>query len=619
MGSCMTWSHKKHKNASRPDYEQKHSTPAPVQVAPENSSSFEEAHESKPKPRFAAAGHPSGGDQYILEEDEGHVVGEDDGEFIDEEGREEEYDQEQERGYHNDDKKVDDVTKKDYKQTGAFQDFSQGGAVFDKHHKDHLAENKENEDIKQHDAGEKFGAEALKEHKLGKHKEKSKGHKKYGFKNVYHKEEYGDHKTFHDEFLDNDHFHDYDDKHEHKQMQGGRFEKGYKRAGENKEHDVGDEKHAWGKAGHDGHAEGYYEKGGHKSGHHHGHKKQEGHYDANGRHGKKSSHKVRKGEVPVVSSVYHQGGDQPQYYSQVHHAQDDHAHLHGEAVIPEHHYGGYHARHNGAQQDQDKAVNVYADKGLRPAEVVQYHEQRSPGEARRLEVARGQRYSDKDLEQMQQPIKENPPIREIVPSTEHHKVRSYHYSQPENDQTFPKEDRISKYRQQYGLSEPRKSFHHHKHLTEIQPSKPDLPVHHSFQNQRSNQQVPRSHHTEESLLKHQPRDHVHRHFLISPHSQQDSHGHQHHQIDDQKHSKPYPWWEASRDARKHHQSRDFNQSPSFQHYGYAEVPEHAMPWRQSEHHLTEEHEPAASQQRPGYVREPKKVQWKRVKSNRRHI
>ncbi|KAF8797248.1 uncharacterized protein LOC129981462 [Argiope bruennichi] len=619
IGSGIAWSHKKHKNATQPGYKQELSTSAPAHISIENSPSFEEAHESKPKPRFAAAGHSSGGDQYILEEDEGHVVGEDDGEFIDEEGKEEEYGQEQERGYHNDDKKVDDETQKDFKQTGAYQDFSQGGAVFDKHHKDRQAENKENEDVKQHDAGEKFGAEALKEHKLGKHKEKSKGHKKYGFKNVYHKEEYGDHKTFHDEFLDNDHFHDYDDKHEHKQMQGGRFTKGYKRSGENKEHDVGDEKHAWGKAGHDGHAEGYYEKGGHLSGHHHGHKKQEGHYDANARHGKQSAHKLRKGEVPVVSSVYHQGDDKPQYYSQVHHAQDDPAHLHTEAIIPEHHYGGYHARHNGAQPAEVKPVKPvkeYADRELPPVPVLQYHERRSPGDARRLEVIGDKTYSARDLEQIQQPIKDIQPIREIVPPKETHRLQSYQYMQPENDQSFSKEDRISKYRQQYGLSEPRKSYLHQRTLPALQSSKPDLPIQHSHPIHRANQQVPRNHHSNENLPQYQTRNHGHRHFLISPNNQQDSRSNQHHQTDDQGHSKSYPWWEASNAARKHHQSRDFKPSPSYQHYGYVEVPEHEAPWRQRQHHLMEEYEPAASQQRPGYIRQPKKVQWKRVKNHR---
>ncbi|GFY52316.1 uncharacterized protein TNIN_445901 [Trichonephila inaurata madagascariensis] len=232
-----------------------------------------DTQESKTKPRYA--GHA--GDQYILEEDDGHHGGQDEGEFIDEEAREEHAGQEQERGYHNDDKKVDDETKKDFKETGSFQDFSQ----------------------------------------------------------------------------DNDHFHDYDDKHEHQQMQGGRFSKGYKRTGENKEHDVGDEKHAWGKAGHDGQAEGFYEKGGHLSGQHHGHKKNEGHFDASSRHGKNSAYKLKKGEAPAVSSHYHQGGDHPQYYSQSDSGHGGHDHtLYRSQDIPEPHYEGHHSRHHRGNYNQ---------------------------------------------------------------------------------------------------------------------------------------------------------------------------------------------------------------------------------------------------------------------------
>ncbi|GIY37396.1 hypothetical protein CEXT_563801 [Caerostris extrusa] len=232
LSSAFAWSQKKavKKNSTEPSIWVKSST-LPSRVA------NLETQESKPKPRYA--GHPPAAGRSTSWKRTMDTLGGPEGEFVDEEGREEHSGQGQERGYHNDDKKVNDETKKDFKQAGAYQDFSQGGAVFDKHHKDHIAENKANENVNEHDAGEKFGAEALKEHKNGKHKEKSKGHKKYGFKNVYHKEEYGDHKTFHDEFLDNDHFHDYDDQHEHKQMQGGRFSKGYKRSGENKEHDVG--------------------------------------------------------------------------------------------------------------------------------------------------------------------------------------------------------------------------------------------------------------------------------------------------------------------------------------------------------------------------------------------
>ncbi|XP_071040304.1 uncharacterized protein [Parasteatoda tepidariorum] len=198
-----------------------------------------------------------------------------------------------------------------YNERGVKQDFSQGGSTYNKHHKGNVADNKELENVKQHDAGEKFGAEALKEHKLGKHKEKSKGHKLHGFKNTYHKEEYGDHKTFHDEFLDTDHHHDYDDHHEHRQLQGGKFSKGFKQEGKNKNFDAGDEKHEWGKDGYDGYDDGKYEAGSHASKHHHGNKKHEEQHES---HDDRQSYRKKKNG----------GDDAPHYYSQDQHTQPHH-------------------------------------------------------------------------------------------------------------------------------------------------------------------------------------------------------------------------------------------------------------------------------------------------------
>ncbi|GFT58851.1 uncharacterized protein NPIL_217761 [Nephila pilipes] len=619
VGNSFAWSQKKQKGTVESNVSSKSSsTPANPKIETDEASPLTnlDTQESKAKPRYA--GH--GGDQYILDEEGGHQGGQDEGEFVDEEAHEDHAGQEQERGYHNDDKKVDDETKKDFKETGSFQDFSQGGAVFDKHHKDRVAENDENEDVNQHDAGEKFGAEALKEHKLGKHKEKSKGHKKYGFKNVYHKEEYGDHKTFHDEFLDNDHFHDYDDKHEHQQMQGGRFSKGYKRSGENKEHDVGDEKHAWGKAGHDGNAEGYYEKGGHLSGHHHGHKKNEGHYDANSRHAKHASHKLKKGEAPGGSSHHHQGDDQPQYYGHSEHDQD-HAPLYRSQDIPEPHYEGHHARHHRGNYNQDIIPKVQADQGYRQDAIFQHNEPRTPNDARRLEIPAVEKPLRKEHSFVQQPVQDTLPLIQSIPSTVAPKIQSFHYTHPKinpQDQSFNNGDRINNYRQHYGLSEPRRPHDHH-HTTNIQSTKYDAAPHHSsFPSQNSatptNHQLPRHQLPERELYN--PHQHNHRHFLVRPRHHQEEHNQQHQpQHTDHGQSKPYPWWQHSRSIPKHHQPADSHQASSHHHYGYAGVPEHRNSWRPSKHYGNQ---PQASHQRPGFVRAPERFHSKFNRKHRRY-
>ncbi|GFR27390.1 uncharacterized protein TNCT_180431 [Trichonephila clavata] len=616
VGNSFTWSQKKQKGSTESNVSSRSPSSPPKEEAKETIPLANlDTQESKPKPRYA--GHV--GDQYILDEDEGHHGGQDEGEFIDEEAREEHAGQEQERGYHNDDKKVDDETKKDFKETGSFQDFSQGGAVFDKHHKDRVAENGENEDVNQHDAGEKFGAEALKEHKLGKHKEKSKGHKKYGFKNVYHKEEYGDHKTFHDEFLDNDHFHDYDDKHEHQQMQGGRFSKGYKRTGENKEHDIGDEKHAWGKAGHDGQAEGFYEKGGHLSGHHHGHKKNEGHFDASSRHGKNSAHKLKKGEAPAVSSHYHQGDDRPQYYSQSDSGHGGHDHtLYRSQDISEPHYEGHHSRHHRGNYNQAIiAPEVQADQGYHPETAFQHHEPRTPNDARRLEIPSNTKPLRNEHDLVQQPLQDKLPLRQSIPSTVAPQIHSFHYTQPNispQDQPLNNGDRINNYRQHYGLLEPRKPHHHHHHTMNVQPTKYDaIPQHSSFVSQKpiisTNHQQARNPLPERELYN--PHQHNHRHFLVRPRHPQEESNNQHHlQPADHGQSKPYPWWQHSRSISKHHQPVDSHQASSHHHYGYAGMPDHRERWRPSKHYGNL---PSASHHRPGFVKAPENFQRKNTR------
>lgn len=124
---------------------------------------------------------------------------------------------------------------------------------------------------------------------------------------MYHKEEYGDHKTFHDEFLDTDHQHNYDDHHEHQEVEGGKFSKGKKLEGKKNKFDKGDEKHEWGKEEFDVHNEGKHDRGGNKSKHRHATKKHQGHYDANAHREKNSVHKIKNGSPPpyVHHSVHH--------------------------------------------------------------------------------------------------------------------------------------------------------------------------------------------------------------------------------------------------------------------------------------------------------------------------
>lgn len=243
---------------------------------------------------------------------------------------------------------LDDTVKSDeydeHSEKGGHKEFKAGGSSFDKHLKDHKADNKELENVKQHDIGEKFGGEVTKEHKLGKNKEKSKGHKLHGFKNVYHKEEYGDHKTFHDEFLDTDHQHNYDDHHEHQEVEGGKFSKGFKHEGKNNKFDKGDEKHEWGKEEYDVHGEGKHDKGGNKSKHRHATKKHQGHYDANAQRQKNAVHKIKKGIPPVYPS---HGGHHGPHQAQI------------EPYVS--HHNSHHESHSYKPHDQPQSHHVNYD------------------------------------------------------------------------------------------------------------------------------------------------------------------------------------------------------------------------------------------------------------------
>ncbi|XP_054712668.1 histidine-rich glycoprotein-like [Uloborus diversus] len=333
----LAWS-KRHPKPTSEDH-------AKALVEPESSSeevdSSEEAIESKltahytPQPKAR---------QYILEEDDHHYQPHDSanggGEYIDSEDLKSHIESDESEGHHDSDSTKKDDEYKEFSEKGAHQEFEQGGASFDKHAKDHKIDNKEVENIKQHDVGANYGGEAVKEHKLGKHRDKSIGHKTHGFKNVYHKEEYGDHKTFHDEFLDKDSLHDYDDHHEHKEMKGGKFSKGLKHEGKNKKFDKGDEKHQWGKSGYDGSHEGKYDKGRHSTKHHQGTKKRKGHHQADLHNKKYSVHKIKKGNPPAYSpQVGHHGPHQAQIQPYVPH---HHSHNVYKEHVPIVHKESYH-------------------------------------------------------------------------------------------------------------------------------------------------------------------------------------------------------------------------------------------------------------------------------------
>lgn len=88
-------------------------------------SGFPQTSESKLKSRYKGRG---GEGRYVLHEDGGD--GGKDVEFVHEEGNEEHEEEEADRGYHNEDKKLDDETLKDYSIKGTDQDFREGEMFF---------------------------------------------------------------------------------------------------------------------------------------------------------------------------------------------------------------------------------------------------------------------------------------------------------------------------------------------------------------------------------------------------------------------------------------------------------------------------------------------------------
>lgn len=106
-----------------------------------------------------------------------------------------------------------------------------------------------------------FSAHGQKGGKVGGEIYKDKGHKSRGFKNVYHKEESGEHKTFHDDFHDSDYKKKYQDHHDFYDQNGAKFKKGYGGKTYKDEKNHGDDYHKYGKSGHE-----HHDAGGHKKG-----------------------------------------------------------------------------------------------------------------------------------------------------------------------------------------------------------------------------------------------------------------------------------------------------------------------------------------------------------------
>ncbi|GIX68097.1 uncharacterized protein CDAR_197171 [Caerostris darwini] len=151
----------------------------------------------------------------------------------------------------------------DHQEHGHHKDFKKEGEVFDKHGSDHKAKLEKNQHIKGEEESTKHGGHGQAGGKVGAEFIKDKGHKSHGFKNVYHKEEYGEHKTFHDEHRETDHKKKYHDEHKDYSHHGGKQFKHQANKGHYDENKHGSDFHKFGKAGHDSHHEGAFKKGGH--------------------------------------------------------------------------------------------------------------------------------------------------------------------------------------------------------------------------------------------------------------------------------------------------------------------------------------------------------------------
>ncbi|GFX76255.1 uncharacterized protein TNCV_4036561 [Trichonephila clavipes] len=146
---------------------------------------------------------------------------------------------------------------------GGHHDFKKEGAVYDKHGSDHKAKLEKDQHVKGEEEVAKHGGHGQAGGKVGSEFVKDKGHKSHGFKNVYHKEEYGEHKTFHDEHRETDHKKKYHDEHKDYSHHGGKQFKHHANKGHYDENKHGSDFHKFGKSGHESHHDGEYKKGGH--------------------------------------------------------------------------------------------------------------------------------------------------------------------------------------------------------------------------------------------------------------------------------------------------------------------------------------------------------------------
>ncbi|UYV63976.1 hypothetical protein LAZ67_2006231, partial [Cordylochernes scorpioides] len=109
---------------------------------------------------------------------------------------------------------------------------------------------------------DKHGAKGSKSAKAGGEIYKNKEHKNKGFKNVYHKEEYGDQKNYNDEFKDSDYKKKHADQADYYDKDGGKYMKEDNKKHYNNAKKHGEDYHKHGKKGYSGHHDNEWKKGG---------------------------------------------------------------------------------------------------------------------------------------------------------------------------------------------------------------------------------------------------------------------------------------------------------------------------------------------------------------------
>ncbi|XP_035229548.1 histidine-rich glycoprotein-like [Stegodyphus dumicola] len=225
---------------------------------------------------------------------------------------------------------------------GASKSFKKEGEVFDKHGSDHKGKLEKNQHVKGQEEVTKHGGHGQAGGKVGSEFIKDKGHKSHGFKNVYHKEEFGEHKTFHDEHRETDHKKKYHDEHQDYSHHGGKHFKQHANKGHYDENKHGHDFHKFGKAGHESHHEAGHKKGGHH------HAVGDGFKQAGG---KQQSEAHAQGHHSRGKKVYHNG-------------QLDVGHQHKAHLEAAHGHRGYGGHKKAAGYDDDRRYHGHqADKG----------------------------------------------------------------------------------------------------------------------------------------------------------------------------------------------------------------------------------------------------------------